>query len=73
MENSNLITITLKAARVNAGLTLEQAGNAIGRDKNTISSWENNKTKITKIDFDKLCKIYNMPELFVKQPFKEGI
>lgn len=32
--------ISLKAARVNAGLTQEQAAKAIGRTKQTLVSWE---------------------------------
>ena len=32
--------ISLKAARVNAGLTQEQAARAIGKTKQTIVNWE---------------------------------
>lgn len=35
--------ITLKAARINQGLTQTQAGNAIGVSKDTISKWERNE------------------------------
>jgi len=67
MTTEKTITITLKAARVNAGMTLEEAGKAIGRNKNTLSSWEAGATQITKNDFVALCKIYNLPESFVRQ------
>lgn len=35
--------ITLKAARVNKGLTQAQAASLIGVTKDTISNWERNK------------------------------
>ena len=36
--------ITLKAARVNAGLTLEEAAKALGITKNTLISYEKYRT-----------------------------
>ena len=36
--------ITLKAARVNQGLSQDEAGKIIGVSKNTISSWEIGRT-----------------------------
>lgn len=39
------MAITLKAARVNAGLTLNKSAEALGIHKNTLSSYENYKTK----------------------------
>lgn len=63
-------TISLKAARVNAGLTLEQAGEAVGRNKNTILNWEVGNTRISREDFVELCKIYEIPESMVKNPQK---
>lgn len=60
--------ISLKAARVNAGLSLEQAGVAIKRNKNTIHNWESGKSSIGKSEFAELCNIYGIPEQMVKQP-----
>lgn len=67
MENAQPFKISLKAARVNAGLKLEEVCAMIGRNKNTLSSWELGKTEISKKDFDLLCKIYKIPETMVKQ------
>lgn len=39
------MAITLKAARVNADMTLLQAAKALKIHKNTLSSYENYKTK----------------------------
>lgn len=39
--------ISLKAARVNAGLTQEQAAEVIGVSVKTIQNWENNTTSPT--------------------------
>ena len=36
--------ITLKAARVNAGLTQEVAAKEVGKTKNTIQNYENGKS-----------------------------
>ena len=38
--------ITLKAARVNAELTLDEAAERIGKSKQTIVNWENGKAEI---------------------------
>ena len=39
-DGGEMMNITLKAARVNAGFTQESAAKAIGVSKYTISSWE---------------------------------
>lgn len=36
--------LTLKAARVNAGLTQEEVGKEVGKSKNTIANYENGKS-----------------------------
>lgn len=38
------MTITLKAARVNANMTQEMASNALGINKNTLINYESYKT-----------------------------
>lgn len=51
--------ITLKAARVNAGLTQKEVAEKMGVSTQTINKWENN-LKIVKLgSFNKLCKLYN--------------
>lgn len=50
--------ITLAAARVNAGFTLEAVAAEIGRGVGTVSAWENfiSEPKVT--DAQKLAKLY---------------
>lgn len=67
MENTEPFKISLKAARINAGLNIEEVCKMIGRNKNTLSSWESGKTNISVNDFVTLCKIYKIPESMVKQ------
>ncbi len=54
--------ITLKAARVNAGLTQKELAKKIGKSETTIVKWENDQTgkKISIENLEKLCKILNI-------------
>ena len=52
--------ISLKAARVNAGLTQTQAAAKAGKNKMTISNWENGKNPIDSFSLEKLCAIYGV-------------
>lgn len=52
------IKLTLKAARVNAGLTQKQLANLMGISESTMIKWEKSNGKDMKLaDFRKLCKI----------------
>ena len=53
--------ITVKAARVNAGLTQEELANKMGVHRSTISSWETNPSTMQIKDAELLCKILNIP------------
>lgn len=51
--------ITLKAARVNAGMTQAKACKLLGVSTSTMSAWENGET-MPRIDMAvKMAKIYN--------------
>jgi len=50
--------MSLKAARVNAGYSQEDVAKQIGRGKQTLSNWENGKTKIDAEAFMELCRLY---------------
>lgn len=54
--------ITLKAARVNAGLTQKELAVKMDRNEATILNWEQGKTKINLPDFKKLCGILGVNE-----------
>ena len=59
MQNT-LVKITLAAARINKGLTQEQAAKELKGSKKTLWSWENGKT-IPKIDkIEAICKLYGV-------------
>lgn len=57
--------ITLKAARVNAGLTQKELATLMNRDVTTIWNWENKKTKMSLNDFKKACSVLGVPEEFI--------
>lgn len=54
------MTISLKAARVNANLTQEQAGKAIGVSTNTISRWELGVSAPHYRYFSSICETYGL-------------
>ena len=60
--------ITLKAARVNAELTLDEVAEIVGKSKQTIENWENGKTPIKYSDLLKLSEIYDMPIEYIRIP-----
>ena len=60
--------ITLKAARVNAELTLDEVAERIGKSKQSIENWESGKTPIKYSDLLKLSEIYEMPVKYIRIP-----
>ena len=50
--------ITLKAARVNAGLTQDEACNRLHISKSTLVAWEKNKASPKPIYFTAACRLY---------------
>jgi len=48
---------TLKAARVNKGLTQNDVSEALGVNKKTVSSWENGKTMPNAKMIEPLCNL----------------
>ena len=65
-----MLKITLKAARVNAGLTQDEAARAVGRTKQTIVNWETGKTEIKYADLVQLAELYEMPLECLSVPLK---
>lgn len=61
------MAITLKAARVNAGLTLSEVKKITGISAPTLSKWENYKTFPTSIQLKMLCNLYGrkMDDIFL--------
>ncbi len=63
--------ITLKAARVNAGLTQEETALRLGRTKQTIVNWETGVTEIKYRDLCALSEMYEMPIEYLRLPERQ--
>lgn len=64
--------ITLKAARVNAGLSQKAAGERIRVSKDTISNWENGRSFPSAEKIKEIEKVYKVKYddlLFLKQHY----
>ncbi|HBH94312.1 MAG TPA: transcriptional regulator [Ruminococcaceae bacterium] len=55
-----VIGVQIKKARLNAGFTQEQAAEALGVSRQTISNWENEKTLPDIISVVKMSDLYNI-------------
>lgn len=60
--------ISLKAARVNAGLTQDDVAREMHRTKQTIVNWESGATEIKYHDLLDLSELYDMPIEFLRIP-----
>ena len=70
MDNQNNLMITLSAARVNAGLTIEQARKLLKVSKNTLIKWEKGLSCPTWDKVQLISDVYNWPTdhiLFLKR------
>ncbi len=54
------LKISLKAARVNAGLTIAEAAERLGIAKSTLVAWEKNPEKISAVNQDKIGRVYGI-------------
>lgn len=58
------VKITLEAARVMAGYTQAEAARQLGIAPSTLASWENNSTKLSYLEANRLAKLYGIePDL----------
>ena len=64
--------ITLKAARVNAGMSQDDVANAMHKSNKTIGLWENGKADIDFANFDMLCKLYKVEKDNIILPITLG-
>lgn len=55
------ILITLRAARVNAGLKLSEAAEKFGINKDTLSKYERDSTNVPRKFFTKIEEVYKVP------------
>ena len=56
-----MVKITLKAARINAGLTQGDVATELGVSLSTIKNWEKGITFPTQPQIDNLCNLYGVP------------
>lgn len=61
--------VSLKAARVNANLTQEKAGKALGFSKDIIKAMEKGTREIKVQEFRKLCELYQCKEDDIILPY----
>lgn len=52
--------ITLRAARVNAGLSQQEAAGKIGVAVSTLRNWENGKTFPNQPKIERICEVYGI-------------
>ena len=57
----NVYQVSLKAARVNVGMSQTEAGKKIGVSKQTVANWESGKTFPDYSALKTICKIYAVP------------
>ena len=53
--------ISLKAARVNAGLTQDELAKLVGVTRQTVMAWEDNPAAMKIKDAEKVCKTLDVP------------
>lgn len=59
--------ITLKAARINAGLTQKAVRAALGYSRNTLYRWESGIGSPKWKDLQRLCGLYGIPVECIKK------
>lgn len=62
------VKISLKAARINAGMTQAQAAKAIKVSTNSICAWENGKSPVPKVAVMALSQVYGLPFEAISMP-----
>jgi transcriptional regulator with XRE-family HTH domain len=73
LEEKAEFQITLKAARVNAGYTLDDVAKELHVAKQTVCNWENGAVELTVARARQLSALYNMPLRFIIIPTKSNI
>lgn len=61
------MTLTLRAARVNAGMTQEAAAKAMGVCRQTLIRWEAGKDAPRKENLEALCRLYGIKKEDIRE------
>ena len=62
------LQISLTAARVNAGFSLDEVAKKMQRTKGTIINWEKGRTSIKIAEFEELCNLYKISKEYIVLP-----
>lgn len=62
------LQITLTAARVNAGFSLDEVAKKMQKTKSTIINWEKGRTSMKISDFEELCNLYRISKDYIILP-----
>lgn len=62
------LQITLTAARVNAGFSLDEVAEKMQKSKSTIINWEKGRTSMKISEFDDLCNLYRISKDYIILP-----
>ena len=65
---SEKLQITLEAARINAGFTLDEVTKKIKKNRQTIINWEKGRNEIKVCDFELLCELYKISKDYIILP-----
>lgn len=66
MKGEQDLSISLRAARVNAGMTQYEVAKQLNRNVMTISSWENGKTYPNSKDLQALSHLYGVDLYYLR-------
>lgn len=63
-----MLQLTVKAARINAGLTQKEAAKALGISYQTLSRYERDSSQIRQAMLDKMYEVYRLDkrQIFLK-------
>lgn len=59
--------ISIKAARVNAGMTRKEVAKRLGKTEEDVVAWESRSALITDTDLTILSELYDMPVRYLRQ------
>ena len=67
------MTISLRAYRVNKGLTIEQVAKQLEVSQNTIRNWERGERKPKKVYVEALAKLYGVDtkQIFLQKNYQK--
>jgi transcriptional regulator with XRE-family HTH domain len=66
----NDFKLTLRAARINCGITQAEAAKNVGVSRQTLNSWENGHTQANDFQFNLLSEMYGIPQDLIVVPKK---